>query len=118
MNIESLREFCLSLPHATGDVKWGADICFSFGGKMFCVSGFSKLLHVSLKVTDEEFEEMSSRHSIIPAPYAARYKWVLISEHAGLIDKQWKHYITQSHELVKNKLPKKLQKNWYKSEDR
>jgi predicted DNA-binding protein (MmcQ/YjbR family) len=110
MNIESLREFCLSLPHATEDVKWGADICFSIGGKMFCVSGFSQPLHVSLKVNDEEFEEVSSRQGIAPAPYLARYKWALISEDAGLTDKQWKHYIAQSYELIKGKLPKKIQK--------
>jgi predicted DNA-binding protein (MmcQ/YjbR family) len=110
MNIESLREFCLSLPHVTEDVKWGADICFSIGGKMFCVSGFSQPIHVSLKVSDEEFEEMSSRRGFIPAPYVARYKWVLIAEDAGLTDKQCKHYVTQSYELVKAKLPKKVQK--------
>jgi predicted DNA-binding protein (MmcQ/YjbR family) len=110
VNIESLREYCLSLPHATEDVKWGADICFSIGGKMFCVSGFNKPMKVSLKVKDEEFEEMSSREGIIPAPYLARYKWVLISEDAGLSDKQWKHYISQSYDLIKSKLPKRIQK--------
>jgi predicted DNA-binding protein (MmcQ/YjbR family) len=110
MNIESLREFCLSLPYTTEDVKWGADVCFSIGGKMFCVSGFSQPLHASLKVNDEEFEEVSSRQGIIPAPYLARYKWVLISEDAGLTDKQWKHYISQSYELIKDKLPKKMLK--------
>jgi predicted DNA-binding protein (MmcQ/YjbR family) len=110
MNIESLREYCLSLPHVTEDVKWGADICFSIGAKMFCVSGFNAPMKVSLKVNDEEFEEFSSRSGIIPAPYLARHKWVLISEEAGLTDKQWKHYICRSYELVKAKLPKRLQK--------
>jgi predicted DNA-binding protein (MmcQ/YjbR family) len=38
MNIEALRKFCLSLPAVTEDVKWGADLCFSVGGKMFCVT--------------------------------------------------------------------------------
>jgi predicted DNA-binding protein (MmcQ/YjbR family) len=111
MNIESLREYCLSLPHVTEDVKWGADICFSIGGKMFCVSGFNTPLHASLKVTDEEFDEMSQRKGIIPAPYLARYKWILISDdEATLSDKQWKHYISQSYEVIKSKLPKKILK--------
>jgi predicted DNA-binding protein (MmcQ/YjbR family) len=110
MNIESLREYCLSLPHTTEDVKWGADICFSIGGKMFCVSGFNKPMKVSLKVSDEEFEEMSAGPGVIPAPYLARHKWVLISEEAGLTDKQWTHYIAQSYDLIKGKLSKKLQK--------
>ena len=111
MDIAPLREYCLSLPHVTEDVKWGADICFSIGGKMFCVSGFDTPLHASLKVDDEEFDEMSQRTGIRPAPYLARYKWVLISAgEAALSDKQWKHHINQSYELIKRKLPKKILK--------
>lgn len=109
MNIESLRGYCLTLPHATEDIKWGADICFSIGGKMFCVTSAHIPFQVSLKVRDEEFEEMSQKEGIIPAPYVARYKWILISGDT-LSDKQWKHFISQSYELVKNKLPKKILK--------
>ena len=39
MNIEQLRKFCLSFPGATEDIKWGADLCFCVGAKMFCVTG-------------------------------------------------------------------------------
>jgi predicted DNA-binding protein (MmcQ/YjbR family) len=74
MNIESLRELCLSLPHVTEDVKWGADICFSIGGKMFCVSGFHSPFTTSFKVDEAEFEELSSKEGIVPAPYLARQK--------------------------------------------
>lgn len=109
MNIESLREYCLTLPHATEDVKWGADICFSIGDKMFCVTSAHIPFQASLKVRDEEFEEMSHRTGILPAPYVARHKWILISGDA-LSDKQWKHYVGQSYELVKSKLPKKILK--------
>jgi predicted DNA-binding protein (MmcQ/YjbR family) len=38
MNIEQLRKFCLSFPGATEDIKWGADLCFCVGEKMFCVT--------------------------------------------------------------------------------
>jgi len=31
-------------------------------------------------VTDEEFGELTDRRGIIPAPYAARYKWILIED--------------------------------------
>ena len=41
MNIEQLRKYCLSFPHATEDVKWGNDLCFCVGGKMFCVTGLA-----------------------------------------------------------------------------
>jgi predicted DNA-binding protein (MmcQ/YjbR family) len=109
MNIESLRQYCNSLPHVTEDIKWGHDLCFSIGGKMFCVSGMENPLSASFKVQDEEFEEMASRPGMEPAPYVARYKWVLVTGAGSLSDKDWKHYIRQSYELVKGKLPKKVQ---------
>jgi predicted DNA-binding protein (MmcQ/YjbR family) len=104
MNIEELREFCLSLPHATEDIKWGHDLCFCIGGKMFCITGLEPPLQVSLKVKDEEFDDLSSSEAIMPAPYVARYKWVLVKEAGRFSRKEWEHYIRQSYELVKGKL--------------
>jgi predicted DNA-binding protein (MmcQ/YjbR family) len=107
MNIEQLRAFCLSLPHATEDVKWGNDLCFCIACKMFCITGFSSPLKVSMKVKDEEFEELSSSEGIVPAPYVARYKWILVEAVSRFSKKEWEHYIQQSYELVKGKLSKK-----------
>ena len=46
----------------TEDVKWGSDICFSVGGKMFLVAGLElSPVTASFKVTGEQFEEMSSK---------------------------------------------------------
>ncbi|MBP6732758.1 MAG: MmcQ/YjbR family DNA-binding protein [Chitinophagales bacterium] len=110
MDLETLRNYCNSLPHVTEDVKWGNDLCLLIGGKMFCVTGFNAPLTVSLKVTDEEFEELSVRDGIIPAPYLARYKWVYIKNEKVFNKKDWEYYIRQSYELVKAKLPKKILK--------
>jgi hypothetical protein len=81
MDIETLRNICTGLPHVTEDVKWGNDLCFLIGGKMFCVAGLDQQpLTVSLKVTDEEFDELSNSPGIVPAPYVARYKWILLQD--------------------------------------
>jgi len=108
MHIEHLRAFCLSLPHATEDVKWGNDLCFCIGGKMFCVTSLSGPYGVSFKVRDDEFEELSTSANIIPAPYVARYKWVYVTAESRFADDKWEHYISQSYNLVKEKLPKKM----------
>jgi len=108
MDIEKLRDICTSLPHVTEDVKWGNDLCFLIGEKMFCVTGFETPLKISLKVTDEEFDELSNSPGIIPAPYVARYKWVLVEDVNRFTMQQWEFYIKQSYELVKAKLPKKV----------
>ncbi len=108
MDIESLRKFCNSLPYVTEDIKWGHDLCFSIGGKMFCVTGIEAPLMVSFKVKDEEFDELSSSPGMEPAPYVARYKWILVTEPGNLSTKEWEHYVRQSYELIKAKLPKKI----------
>jgi predicted DNA-binding protein (MmcQ/YjbR family) len=107
MDIEQLRKFCLSLPAATEDVKWGHDLVFSVGGKMFCVAGLDGPLTFSFKVKDEEYEELSASDGFMPAPYMARNKWVLATKPGKLGMKQWAAYIGQSYEMVKAKLTKK-----------
>ena len=77
---------------------------------MFCVTSFSEPVKVSLKVSDEEFEELLARDGIIPAPYLARHKWIYVQKQNMSTKKQWEHYISQSYELVKAKLPKKILK--------
>ncbi|MFI5139115.1 MAG: MmcQ/YjbR family DNA-binding protein [Sphingobacteriales bacterium] len=107
MDIETIRNICKNLPLVTEDIKWGDDLCFMVGGKMFCVAVLNTPLKVSFKVSDEEFGELTSIKGIIPAPYAARHKWILVEE-VNLFDKEkWENYISQSYNLVKSKLSKK-----------
>ena len=109
MTTEEIQETCKSLPAVTEDIKWGHDLCFSIGNKMFLVIGIDNSPTTSsFKVTDEEFEEMSSRDGFMPAPYLARYKWVHVDNINRLTKKEWRHYIRQSYELIKSKLPKKI----------
>ena len=110
MNIEQLRQFCLSLPHSTEDVKWEKDLCFCIGEKMYCVTGLDDgLPEAAFKVSPEEFDELVERPGIDPAPYLARYKWVLAAFDA-LSDTEWEQLVRQSYELVKAKLPAKIRK--------
>lgn len=108
MNSETIRAICKKLPYVTEGIKWGNDLCFMVGEKMFCVVVLDTPTKVSLKVTDEEFSVLSGRSGITPAPYVARYKWILIEDTTVFNSKVWEHYITQSYELVKSKLPKKV----------
>lgn len=110
MNIEELRDLCLGMPGVTEDVKWGADLCFLIGGKMFCVTSIDAPHSVSFKVTDEQFDAITARPLVIPAPYMARNKWVSVQEWQVLQDAEWETYVKQSYALVKAKLPKKVQK--------
>ena len=112
MNIEQLRKFCLSMPGATEDVKWGADLCFSVGGKMFCVTGAdSASSGMSFKCTPEKFNELIERQGIDPAAYVGRYKWVHVADLGAVTPAELKELIKMSYQLVFDKLPPKIKKS-------
>jgi predicted DNA-binding protein (MmcQ/YjbR family) len=110
MDIEELRSICGKLPKVTEDIKWGNDLCFCIGEKMFCVTGLTNPMQISLKVKNEEFDELCATANVVPAPYVGRYKWILVQDVNRFSKKEWKHYISQSYELIKGKLPKKILK--------
>ncbi|MEP7149461.1 MAG: MmcQ/YjbR family DNA-binding protein [Acidobacteriota bacterium] len=111
MNIEQLRKFCLSFPGGTEDIKWGADLCFCVGEKMFCVTGADSIQGgLSLKCTPEKFTELIELEGIDPAPYVGRYKWVRIENIDAVTPTELKDLIGTSYQLVFDKLPAKIKK--------
>lgn len=110
MNIEQLRQFCLSLPHATEDVKWENDLCFLVGKKMFCVCGLepSDSWKFSFKCTPEKFAELVEINGIIPAPYVARYHWIAVQKADLIGDDEIEKLIKESYQMVFEKLPTKI----------
>lgn len=108
MDIDNIRAYCLSFPHATEDIQWGNDLLFRIGGKIFAGVGLdvdSPYL-LSFKCTPEKFAELIEREGIIPAPYTARYHWVAVRLDA-LEEPELKELIKHSYEMVLAKLPKK-----------
>ena len=112
MNIEEIREFCLSLPHATEDVKWGNDLAFCVGEKMFTVVGLepSAQTAMSFKCTPEKFAELIEMDGIRPAPYVARYHWVALEKFNALKQNELMDLIKKSYQMVWEKLPAKVKK--------
>ena len=111
ISISDLQNICKKLNDVTEDIKWENDLCFCIGAKMFCVIGLNQSpTSASFKVLDEEFGELSTREGFKPAPYVARYKWVLVEDINTLSAKEWNHFTTQSYTLVKNKLAPKIKK--------
>src|SRR4051812_29860667 len=111
MDFETARAVCRSFPGCTEDIKWGADLVFSVGEKMFAVTGeATPAAGISFKVDDERFLELTDRPGIIPAPYLARAKWVYVQADAELADEEAAALLRRSWELVFAKLTKKLQR--------
>ena len=110
MDQESVREFCLSLPHATERVQWVNDLLFCISEKMFAVLVLDPSYgHVmSFKCTPEKFAELTEQEGIVPAPYVARYHWIALERFDALPEMELKSLIKNSYEMVLAKLPKKV----------
>jgi len=107
MNIDIVRTMCRALPGVTEDIKWGSDLVFSVGGKMFTVVNTDRPHTVAFKCTPETFAELIERDGIIPAPYMARAMWVQERSVGDVLDRrELATLIKTSYELVVAKLPK------------
>ena len=110
MTIDAVRTICLALPNVTEDIKWGHDLCFLVGGKMFTVVSMEPPHSIAFKCTPEVFGELVERPGIIPAPYMARNMWVQEPELGEALDRpELESLIASSYHLVASKLPKRRQ---------
>jgi predicted DNA-binding protein (MmcQ/YjbR family) len=110
MNPESVRSFCLSLPHAAERKQWGEHLLFCVARKMFAImpleGGAPHCL--SFKCDPETFANLIERPGIDPAPYSARYHWVALRTFAALSQKELQELLRASHAMVLAKLPRRV----------
>ena len=106
-----LDALCGHWPGVTRDTKWGVDMVFSVGGKMFAVmpSDGSEGGRLSFKVADERFLELTDQPGIIPAPYLARAHWISITEPQRFTTAELETFILDAYTLIRAKLTKKWQ---------
>jgi predicted DNA-binding protein (MmcQ/YjbR family) len=104
MNVDAIREYCLSFAEATENLQWGADLCFKVRGKIFVVLSLESVPQgMCFKCTPEQFAELCEYEGIIPAPYVGRYKWVMLQRLDVLRDQELKDLIRRSYEMVASK---------------
>ena len=109
MDLKSLRQLCLSLPHATEDVQWGDDLLFRIGGKIFASVTLEPEhgCRISLKTTPEKFAELLERSGTMPAPYVGRYHWIGLEDFNTLPRRELEALVRESYLLVAAKLTRK-----------
>jgi predicted DNA-binding protein (MmcQ/YjbR family) len=113
MTNEQLTGLARQWPGVTVDIKWGADLVFSVGGKMFCAraAAAGPDAPLSFKVPDERFLELTGMPGFVPAPYLARARWVQATPGAVPAD-AIAAMVRTSYELVRGRLPKRLQRDY------
>ena len=109
MSEAQVAQFCLSLPGAREDYKWGGIRVFSVAGnKMFAVLGLMGS-SLAFKVGDEVFLGYCDRPGIRPAPYLARARWISMQAPYPMGRDELTDLLRRSHQLVVRRLPKRLQ---------
>ena len=112
MNVDWLRELCLSFPGTTEQIQWGCDLLFKVGGRMFAITPLEPApVWLSFKASPDNFGELTERQGIIPAPYLARAKWVALETKDALSANELAGLLRESYELIVAKLPRKTRES-------
>ncbi len=111
MRLHALRQFALGLPHATLSKQWGDHLVFKIAGKIFLIISpdGDTVEALSLKCTPADFQRLTDLDGIVPAPYLARALWVQVEDLAALPAAALEAQIRTSYDLVRAKLPKRVQ---------
>ncbi|MNN81719.1 hypothetical protein D3C81_1985740 [compost metagenome] len=108
MTPDQVAAFCLQLPGAREDLKWGGIRVFSVAGnKMFAILDFLGD-SLTFKVDKDLFLGYVDRPGIRPAPYLARARWIAMSRPYPMDDAELRAALTRSHQLVVRRLPRRL----------
>lgn len=110
MNLEELREYCLSLPHATEDMPFNEDILvFRICNRIFALTSLeTRPLFVSLKCDPERALELREQYpdKIVAGYHLNKKHWNTVSlEELPL--PLIKEMIQHSYDQVLAKVPKK-----------
>jgi predicted DNA-binding protein (MmcQ/YjbR family) len=109
--VAQLEALCDGWPGVTRDIKWGNNLVFSVGDKMFVMTHAdgSEGGRLSFKVGDERFLELTDQPGIIPAPYLARARWVSVTDPERFTTAELQGFVFDAYTVVRAKLTKKLQ---------
>jgi predicted DNA-binding protein (MmcQ/YjbR family) len=109
MNIESLREYCLSKPGAEETLPFGPDtLVYKIGGKAFLLTGLdSPDLRFNVKCDPDKAIELREEFPCVQPGYHMNKKhWNTILVDGSVSSKQLKEWIDTSYNLIARKKKK------------
>ena len=111
MNIEELRDYCLSKPGVTEGLPFGEDtLVFKVGEKLFLLISISDSTHFNVKCDPERAIELRDHYyEVQPGYHMNKKHWNTISTTGRLSRKQLCDMIDHSYDLVFKSLPKSRQ---------
>lgn len=109
MNIESLREYCLSKPGTEESLPFGPDtLVYKINGKIFLLTGLDEeQLSFNVKCDPDKALELREEFSCVRPGYHMNKKhWNTILIDGSVSSKQLKEWIDHSYDLVRGKSSK------------
>lgn len=110
MNIEHLREYCLTKKGVEETFPFDNDtLVFKVMGKMFALTSLSSPTSVNLKCDPEQaIEWRASYHSVIPGFHMNKQHWNTVTFNEDVNDALLLSMVDDSYDLVVKSLTKKL----------
>jgi predicted DNA-binding protein (MmcQ/YjbR family) len=105
MNIEILREYCISKKNVTESFPFGDDtLVFKTEGRIFALANLEGDLSVNLKCDPARAIELRERYSsVIPGYHMNKKHWNTIYLDGSVPDKEVFSWVDHSYDLVLNK---------------
>ena len=110
MNIEEIRQHCITKPFVTEGFPFGDDtLVFKVHGKMFALANLEGDLSVNLKCDPEKAIALREQHpAIIPGYHMNKQHWNTVIMDGSLDVSLIRELIDHSYSLIWQSLPKKL----------
>jgi len=108
MNIEELRDFCLSLPLVEEKFPFDQEtLVFYIAGKMFCLADINQFDSVNIKCDPEKAIELREKYqAVLPGYHMNKKHWNTVLVNQDVKDNQIKEWVKDSYNLVILTLPK------------
>ena len=103
MNIETLREYCLSKPRSEETLPFGPDnLVYKVNGKIFLITGLDQeQLTFNVKCDPDLAIELREKYScVMPGYHMNKKHWNTVTVDGSVSMKQLKDWIDHSYELV------------------
>jgi len=110
MNIEDIREYCLSKPGVEESFPFGeTTLVFKVGNKIFLLLSLSEIPQFNAKSDPERAIQLREEFdSIQPGYHMNKKHWITVLVDGRLNQKLILEIIDHSYELVYHSLPKKI----------
>jgi len=113
MNIEELRNYCLSLKHVEESFPFNESaLVFKVKGKMFCLTNIDNYEYINVKCKPEDAIELREKYNEVEPGYHMNKKhWNSIYMKGRISPDIIKEWILNSYNLAIATLPKNVREN-------